>query len=183
MYQYLLALSLIVGSDEIPKGTDGENLFIYLKTSFAEIGVEREILDAKEAKFTLMNLSCFINDISTLRRRYIEFKDAPSVYDSLRFPDREYINELIAFNRLFRNRMELLSECYLHKSDEYKEIVRESDKIYSILDTVRDAKCEYYYITIRREALVRLKELLGNQGYYSGELPVPVPFWRFREIK
>ena len=43
----------------------------------------------------------------------------------------------------------------------------------------RHAACEYYYVTVRRQALKKLKEMIGDQAYYSGSLPPHVPVWRF----
>ena len=45
--------------------------------------------------------------------------------------------------------------------------------------TVRDARSEYYYVTVRRQALVLLRHLAGNHAFYSGQLPPHVPIWRF----
>jgi hypothetical protein len=48
---------------------------------------------------------------------------------------------------------------------------------------VRDARCEYYYVTVRRQALKRLKDMLGEDDYYAAKLPPHVPIWRFEEIR
>ena len=47
---------------------------------------------------------------------------------------------------------------------------------------MRDARCEYYYITVRRQALKRLRTMIGAEAYDAAELPPYVPLWRFLEL-
>ena len=41
--------------------------------------------------------------------------------------------------------------------------------------------CEYYYVTVRRQALKRLRHMVGHDDYFAGILPPYVPLWRFEE--
>ena len=59
--------------------------------------------------------------------------------------------------------------------------LQETDRLYQVWDKVRDARCPYYYVTVRRQALKQLRELVGEDSYYSGNLPPCVPLWHFRE--
>ena len=65
---------------------------------------------------------------------------------------------------------------------ELRTALQETDHLYYIWDTVRDARCEYYYVTVRRQALKRLRDLLGEEAYYTTKLPPFVPLWRFQSI-
>ena len=67
-------------------------------------------------------------------------------------------------------------------SGELREMLQEVDRLYNIWDTVRDARCDYYYVTVRRQALKKLRETVGDDAYYSGALPPHVPIWRFARI-
>jgi hypothetical protein len=60
--------------------------------------------------------------------------------------------------------------------------MQEADRLYQVWDTVRDARCDYYYVTVRRQALKRLRDMLGSDAYYSGVLPPHVPLWRFQRV-
>jgi hypothetical protein len=60
--------------------------------------------------------------------------------------------------------------------------MKETDKLYQIWDAVLDARSEYYYVTVRRKALKRLQELIGERNYFYGRLPPHVPLWRFEAI-
>ncbi len=57
----------------------------------------------------------------------------------------------------------------------------ETDRLYKVWDAVRDARCEFYYVSVRRQALMRLKDMLGEDDYRSTNLPPNVPVWRFNE--
>jgi hypothetical protein len=43
---------------------------------------------------------------------------------------------------------------------------------------LRDARCDYYYVAYRRQALQQLREAIGPQAFYSGRMPPHVPLWR-----
>ena len=66
--------------------------------------------------------------------------------------------------------------------DELRIALNETDHLYQVWDSVRDARCNYYYVTVRRQALKTLREMIGTEAFYRGELPPHVPVWRFPEI-
>jgi hypothetical protein len=38
-------------------------------------------------------------------------------------------------------------------------------------------------VTVRRQALKKLREMIGENAYYYGQMPPSVPVWRFREVE
>ena len=58
----------------------------------------------------------------------------------------------------------------------------ETDRLYQVWDSVRDARCDFYYVTVRRQALKKLRDLIGEDAYLDAELPANVPTWRFNEM-
>jgi hypothetical protein len=100
----------------------------------------------------------------------------------MRFPDRGLINELLSFNRAYRQHLDSRQALDLTCWWELHEALQEADRLYQIWDTVRDARCDYYYVTVRRQALKKLREAVGPQAYYAGCLPPHVPVWRFARI-
>ncbi len=62
-----------------------------------------------------------------------------------------------------------------------EEVLVEVDAAYRMADCMRDARIEFYYVTVRRGALARLKFLVGDDAYNNGDWPPPVPVWRFEE--
>jgi hypothetical protein len=124
----------------------------------------------------------FAADLKLLQRRYNELANAPPVGDCTRFPDRSIVNEMLAFNRTYRQHMDARQAVELVHWWEYREAVQETDRLYQIWDNVRDARCDYYYVTVRRHALQKLREAIGPEAYYAGSLPPHVPVWRFQPI-
>jgi hypothetical protein len=146
------------------------------------MAVQWEILDIREVHYILSRPEDFQSDLNLLRRRFRDLTDAPALNDSQRFPDRETINDLLAFNRSYRQNLTNRQPVELVRCWELRAAMQETEHLYQVWDTVRDARCDYYYVTVRRQALKKLRKMLGADDYYFGKLPPPVPLWRFQEI-
>jgi hypothetical protein len=179
---YLLAVALLT----TPPDSDDPVLSLErcaaVRPILQKLAVEWEILDPREVRYKLTRTEDFASDLKELRRRYQELADAPALQDSARFPDRATISDLLAFNRAYRQHIDNRQAVELAHWWELREALQEADRLYHIWDTVRDARCDYYYVTVRRQALKRLRDLIGDEAYYSGNLPPHVPIWRFRRI-
>jgi hypothetical protein len=124
----------------------------------------------------------FASDLKLLRRRFHELQGAPLVNDGLRFPERSTISDMLAFNRSYKQNLDNRLAVEAVRWWELQEAVQETDRLYQVWDLVRDARCDYYYVTVRRQALKRLRDMIGQEAYYSGNLPPYVPLWRFQTI-
>jgi hypothetical protein len=154
------------------------------------LALEMELLDERETNF-FFNVqkdwndfrSGFVSDINFLRRRHIELKDAPSLVDRYKFPSSDVLEDLIAFNRGYRQTV-LAQQAINHlKYDEYAEVLKEIDEAYEAWDILRDGTKGYYYASVRRYALKRLRTKIGDEAYNIGAMPPIVPFWRFKRIE
>jgi hypothetical protein len=179
---YLIALALLSAPPDSGKPVDNTQVYATLRPALQAICIEREILDPREVRYILTRPEDFAGDLNLLRRRYRDLADAPPLQDCRRFPRREVINELLSFNRAYRHHLCVRQAVELARWWEYRAALQETEQLYVIWDTVRDARCEYYYVTVRRQALKKLRDLLGDQAYYSGQLPPHVPLWRFQEM-
>src|SRR5271166_5583129 len=179
---YMLAVALLAcGTEvgEIPQSWDG---LATVRPTLQAVAVAHEVLDPREVRYVLTRSEDFVADLKLLRRRHRELADAPPLQDCMRFPDRALINELLAFNRAYRQYLDnrqALEQAYWW---ELREAVQETERLYQVWDTVRDARCDYYYVTVRRQALKKLRETVGEDAYWSGCLPPHVPVWRFARI-
>lgn len=138
------------------------------------VAVSLEIMDPRESRYHLAFETDFLADTNLMRRRYAELCDAPPLRDSIRFPGRDVCNEMAYSNRRYHDR--LLDIQWMH-AEWIKDAICDTDRLYEVWDTVRDAQCHYYYVTVRRAALQRLREKLGAEAYYAGALPPSVPVW------
>jgi hypothetical protein len=179
---YILAMALLTSAapagDVLPPGEG----YAAARSTLQTLAVAREVLDQREMRYVLTRPEDFAADLKLLRRRYRELADAPPLQDCMRFPDRALINDLLAFNRAYRQHLDnrqALEQTYWW---ELREAVQETERLYQIWDTVRDARCDYYYVTVRRQALKKLRETVGEDAYWSGCLPPHVPVWRFARI-
>jgi hypothetical protein len=181
---YLLAVLLLTaapGSAE-PGPAVSAKLYKALRQPVTDVAIQWEILDSREMRYMLVRQEDFVADLNLLRKRYHDLSHAPLVADCYRFPDRGTINELLTFNREYRRQIEPRQPLELVHWWELRLALQETDHLYQIWDTVRDARCDYYYITVRRQALKRLLELVGEEAYYNGNLPPCVPLWRFQQL-
>jgi hypothetical protein len=181
-FDYLLAAALLTAPVEAPEPNLTAEVYAKLQPVLKTLALQWEILDPREVQYVLTRAEDCAADLKLLRRRYHELADAPPVHDSLRFPDRSAISDFLAFNRSYRQHIDSRQSLEPTHWWELNEALQETDRLYHIWDTVRDARCDYYYVNVRRQALKRLRELLGEQAYYSGCLPPHVPIWRFQRI-
>ena len=181
-FHYLLAVALLTAPPDAPDPALNADLYDNLRPTLQNLAVEWEILDKREVRYVLTRPEDFASDLKLLRRRYHELADAPPLSDCRRFPDRSTISDLLSFNRAYRQHLDSRQSVDLVRWWELREAIQETDRLYQVWDTVRDARCEYYYVTVRRQALKRLREMIGEEAYYSGQLPPYVPVWRFQRI-
>lgn len=153
-----------------------------LRDAMQIVAVQWEILDPREVRYVLTREEDFEADVRLLRRRYHELLGAPSLSDGNRFPERGAISDMLAFNRAYRQSLDSRLAVELVRWWELQEAVQETDRLYAVWDLVRDARCDYYYVTVRRGALKRLRDMVGPELYYSGNMPPYVPLWRFQVI-
>lgn len=180
--QYLLTLTLITPPPNGVEALRASPVYAKLRTTLQANAVKLEILDPREVRYILARPDDFFSDLGLLGRRYNELADAPSLNDCFRFPNRETVNELLAFNRAYRQHLSSRQPLELTHWWDLRKAIQETDQLYQVWDTVRDARCDYYYVTVRRQALKKLRTMLGDQAYYQGNLPPFVPLWRFQEI-
>jgi len=179
----LVAATLLTTPPDVPEPAPAADDWPAVQESLQKLAVEWEILDPRETRYVLARPEDFENDLNLLRRRYQNLKSAPKLNDCTRFPDRGTVNELLAFNRTYRRHLDARQPLEQDRCDGLRAALQETDWLYQVWDAVRDARCEYYYVTVRRQALKRLQTMLGQDAYAAGQLPPFVPLWRFQEEK
>ncbi len=179
----VLAAILLTTPPGTPEPAPPPDRWPALRDAIHQVAVQWEILDPRETRYVLTRPEDFCTDLNMLRRRYRELADAPPAADSLRFPDRNTVNELVRFNRAYRKHLDQRQQLEADRSEPLRAVMWETDRLYQVWDAVRDARCEFYYVTVRRTALKKLREMVGEEAYRSGNLPPNVPTWRFNEMK
>lgn len=137
--------------------------------------IQNELVDEREySYFRVFDWPSLSNQ---LQERFENYDQMPRTGEADRFPDRSAINAFLAVNRQFHADLQRRLAIDLVNEDTINRAISECDQLYQIYDTLRDARCEYYYVTTRRQALQLLKILIGEESFYSGRLPPPYPVW------
>jgi hypothetical protein len=176
-----LAASLLVVCPGTPYPEIDRETWPAVQSAVWTVAINWELMDPRETNFLFSRYEDMTNDLDILRKRNYELKGAPLVNDSARFPSRTAVNEMINFNRALRNHIDGRQHLETDRSELYREMIRETDRLYSVWDAVRDSRCDSFYVTTRRLALKRLRDMIGPEAYYTGNLPPYVPTWRFQE--
>ena len=182
-YDCLVAIMILSAPPGTPEMIPCQNTWPGIQAGVHKVAIEWEILDDREKTYIFAKISDFEGDLNMLRRRHQELKDAPRVADSHRLPPRKMVNDLVQFNRAYRKHLLTRSELELDRADILNRAIMETDQLYKVWDAVRDARCEFYYVTVRRQALVKLKNMIGDEDYVLCNLPPYVPIWQFQEVK
>jgi hypothetical protein len=143
------------------------------------VALDWELMDRRERQYVLARPEDLGGDLRLLYRRLEEQAAAPPLDDSYRFPERTLVSDVCLFNRHYRQHLIDLQALNPERYWELRESIQETDDLYRVWDLARDARCPYFYVTIRRQALKSLREALGDAAYYAGEMPPCVPVWRF----
>jgi hypothetical protein len=182
-YDLVLAAALLSAPPGTPETPPTPDRWPAVQEALHRTAIRFEILDERETRYVLARPDDFETDLDLLRRRYQDLRDAPRLEDADRLPAREAVNQLIQFNRTYRQHLEGRQAWEADRADVIGVALAETDRLYRVWDAVRDARCEFYYVTVRRQALKRLRESLGEQAYDTAELPPHVPAWRFLQAR
>lgn len=174
-------MTLISSPPETPEVLPDPLEWPAVQEALVHVGLQWELLDHRETRYVFSRLEDFQENVDLLRRRYQELKDAPRLDDCRRFPDHRTANEFLGFNRAYRRHIEARQPVEHDRGHELRTAAKETDALYQVWDAVRDARCEYYYVAVRRQALKRLRCMLGEGDFAEGRLPPVVPIWRFEE--
>jgi hypothetical protein len=143
-----------------------------------QLAVQWEILDTRESGYILNRREEFVSDINLLRRRMVEFKDVPLLADHYRLPSKQIASDLISVNREYRKSLADRRVIEVDRAQILGDVIRECDELYQVWDCIRDANCDYYHVTVRRQSLKRLRDLVGDDDYNSAKFPASIPYWR-----
>lgn len=168
--EVLLAAALLAGPT---KGDPDPAVIAILRPQVMALAVADEILDTRELGY-IMGLDP-LGDLAMLHGRYRDFAAVPPLSDAERFPDRKVVAEMLALNRAYRSRlMDRLGVDLIH-AGEIRATIESVDLRYQAWDSVRDSSCTYYYVTVRRQGLDCLRSLIGDEAFYAGRMPSPIP--------
>lgn len=145
--------------------------FYYVRGELSIVCMAQEIMDAREIKYIFKSRDEFSVDVLMMRKRQTELYDAPMLWEAQRFvATRDMANELLLGNRRYKNQLAEWRMLY-PGNPLISQAIEETDFLYRVWDAFRDARCEYYYVHVRRAALKKLREMLSEDVWRRGSLP------------
>jgi hypothetical protein len=175
----LLAVALITAPPGTPEQTPPEDRWPKVREALHKTAIDMELMDARESRYMLATRDDFEADLNLLRKRHVDLADAPKLADCQRLPERRTVGELIKFNRAYRKNLEEREVWEADRTDRLHAAIDETDRLYRYWDAIRDAQCDFYYVTVRRTALLKLRDGIGAEDFDTGRMPPHVPNWRF----
>jgi hypothetical protein len=187
MYNYVLAVALITSPEDVSHSffEPGDVSYLGKNWPVAEniqnLALDWELLDPLEKRYVLTNPVDFERDVKSIQVRYEKLHDAPFIVDANRFGTRDLAFEAKTFNVAYISQIQH-NLAISYDKEYWRQSLEETRHLYKVWDLVYDSHCKHYYVTVRREALKNLRDAIGEDAYYSGKLPPPVPLWRFTNI-
>ena len=172
---YVLAAALLTAPPDTVDPPGAADTYAVLCPTMQRVAQNWEILDPREVRYVLTRTEDYQADMDLLRKRNYDLADAPPLHDCVRFPPRAAVIELLSFNRAYGEQLEKRQHVHRAFAAEYQEALRETEELYQVWEAIRDARCEYYYITVRRQALKKVRDTIGTANYYNGTYPPHVP--------
>jgi hypothetical protein len=96
--------------------------------------------------------------------------------DAKRFPNTEYSQKALEFNRKYQEWLENQLWTYPYKADLVRGVIRENNRRHEIWKVVLDFQ-RFTGYQWKKEAQRQLIKLIGEEAYYAGRLPGFIPLF------
>src|SRR5579871_2202370 len=130
----ILAFAMITAPPSAPAPVIDAAAWPTFRTALREQAIRCEILDPREER--LSRLDQFGADLTTLRQRHRDLRNAPPLADALRFPNRRQVSEMLQFNQDYRKHLKERQVVDLYRGSVFKDAIRETDDLYHVWDLV-----------------------------------------------
>jgi len=118
-----------------------------------------------------------------MRADVSNLKDAPRLYECYRWPPRSVCLDAKHFNEVHRQWVDGQLGFFLHRVEELRADREETMFLWHVWDALEGATHVEMGPSYRRRWMMRYKELVGDERFYSGELLPSIPVWRCRVVK
>lgn len=179
-YDYVLAAALL--TTPVDSSEWGPHLEL-IQPALLQLAIDAEILDPREEQFLHGLSQDLAGDCKALRERHDRLFAMPMLAECERFPPRRLIDDFLAFNRAYRADLQTRLELDRANAETWRLAIEEVEQMHLIWSTLREARCSFYYVMVRRQALQRLHDLVGHDRFYTAQLPPHVPLWHFPRMK
>ena len=177
-YDCVLAAVLLTAPPNAYAAENLEGWLEPLRPALVSLAVNQEILDEREVPNRLANAQDFAEDLELLQTRFAGLMNAPYLEECRRFPESELAGQFLTFNEAYHRDLSAQLVFDLLHADEIRSALLETEQLHRIWEALRDARNEFYYVGVRRQSLRSLRDMMGLEAFYTGQLPPQVPVWR-----
>lgn len=156
-------------------------IYQLLMTPLREKAIRDEVMDRRET-WVLSKPESFLEDLLWLGNQYDAAKDCPRMWELGRFPGYEEALASIEQSRAFQSYADARHKLIPYR-DVYREAWSQAQLPCQAWSHLRDARSEFSWVRTRRQSLKQLREILGDDDFYSGRMPPPAPLRFFQEVK
>jgi len=103
----------------------------------------------------------------------------PPVSDCNRLPAQDVIEHGRICGIYYRQYLISRRAVRLQDGDRYDDYLREANRLYKVWEIIDEATVPHLPWQMKRKALAKLKDLVGEEAYFRGHWPPPVPLWNF----
>ncbi len=179
-YDYVLAAALLTTPVESPELVPHLEL---VQPTLLQLAIDAEILDPREEQYLHGLSNDLAGDCKAMRQRHDRLFRTPAVVECERLPPLKVIDEFLAFNRAYRVDLKAQFESNPVRAEALRTAIEDVDQLHHVWSTLREARCGFYYVMVRRQALQHLHDLVGAEAFYRAQLPPHVPIWQFQRMK
>jgi len=150
-----------------------------VRPAILEIAVALELLDRREVGALWAEIDGPGNELRVLQGRFTTLRSAPPLSECARFPSPQTTSQFIAANRAYRASLEArLIVDQVHARD-LRAAITETDQLHEVWRLLADAQYEGYFVSARRDALLRIRNVIGLDAFCRPQMPPHLPVWRF----
>jgi hypothetical protein len=150
-----------------------------LRRCMADVAVDCGICERREV-VRIDNVYDLQEFRSWIRQRAVDMADTPTLDEVQRWCvkyDKRTVWSCREVNRRFLDYCLGRSRLDLAHADYWEEVFRDAQGLHQAWFLM--CLCQYDSPHGRREALARLRDLLGPESYAEMDMPCPLPLWRF----
>ena len=174
----ILAAALLTSSPDAPLPSEAEVWAEACRTQLLALALDAQLTDRREVAEFFHYPHETITHLRKLQDRFENLALAPLVEECERFPDWRTIDGFLEFNRAYARDLKTRLALDTVHAHHLRQAAAENDYLYRVWSTLRDAR-PLYGVCYRRQALLRVREMIGDEAFYSGRMPPYVPVWRF----
>lgn len=172
-------LSLLILTHILPPD---EKFFPYVKQDLRIFLLELQVVDHREERYFFERVVDFQGDVGIVTKRLQDVSNAPRIEMAAILPPAGVAENFLNYNKRYQDYLLDRLEVRRGGEDTIAALI-EAKELNRIWCNIHTATNGYYYIHVRRKALLDVFKELGEENVYNSRYPPCVPIWRFHQVR